>query len=338
MRLRRALIVIGAVTMAAAQLHAGGQQGAPSEGRVQRGTRLKIERDLEYAKVAGKPMLLEIYRPNRVTAPTPVIVWIHGTRGGDPPGQPHPRWRSPPPATLSPVSITVATPTRRLPRASATPKPRFAGCARTPRVSTSTPPRSACLGMSPAQPLRRFWALPEKNPRWKAMAARLARENSRVQAVCALAGTVDRAQRVNPLAFVTKDDAPTLILHGSADAVVPTLQSQALVSALKVAGVDATLDLQIGVTHELNRLLTPLAMQQVNGFFDQMLRGARRAAGTSTLLVHAAHRIRRSGRVRLRRLSFIRPIRHRCAAQGPLRATVCICRPTTTVLRPGAIR
>ena len=71
-------------------------------------------------------------------------------------------------------------------------------------------------------------------------------QSSRVQAVVALAGAVDRAQRVNPLAYVTKDDAPTLILHGSADTVVPTFQSQALVSALKVAGVDANLDLQIG--------------------------------------------------------------------------------------------
>ena len=53
------------------------------------------------------------------------------------------------------------------------------------------------------------------------------------------------------LAHVSKDDAPTLILHGTADTVVPTLESQALVSALKVAGVNATLELQIGVSHDL---------------------------------------------------------------------------------------
>ena len=107
-------------------------------------------------------------------------------------------------------------------------------------------------------------------------------QNSRVQAVVALAGAVDRAQSVNPLTYISKDDAPTLLLHGTADTVVPTLQSQALVSALKVAGVDATLELQIGASHDLNRVLSPLAMQQVNGFFDQMLRGARRAGGTSS--------------------------------------------------------
>jgi hypothetical protein len=87
-----------------------------------------------------------------------------------------------------------------------------------------------------------------------------------------------------PLAYVTKDDAPTLLLHGTADTVVPTLQSQALVSALKVAGVDTTLELQIGQPHDVNRVLSPLAMQQVNAFFDQTLRGVRRAGGTSNYL------------------------------------------------------
>ena len=82
--MQRALIVLGVVAMAAGQLQAGGQQGAPSEGRVQRGTRLKIERDLEYANVGGKTLLLDIYRPDPASAPTPVVVWIHGTKGGDP--------------------------------------------------------------------------------------------------------------------------------------------------------------------------------------------------------------------------------------------------------------
>ena len=62
-----------------------------------------------------------------------------------------------------------------------------------------------------------------------------------MQAVVALAPGVDRTQSVDPLGYVTTDDAPTLLLHGTADTVVPTLQSQALVSALKVAGVNATL-------------------------------------------------------------------------------------------------
>ncbi len=55
-------------------------------------------------------------------------------------------------------------------------------------------------------------------------------------------------------------------------------------SALKVAGVESTLELQIGATHDLNRLLSPLAMQQVNAFLDQTLRGVRRAGGTSSYL------------------------------------------------------
>ncbi len=110
-------------------------------------------------------------------------------------------------------------------------------------------------------------------------------QNSRVQAVvAAAAGPVDRADPVNPIAYVTKDDPPMLLLHGTADKVVPTLQSQALVSALKVVGVESTLELQIGAPHDLNRLLSPIALQQINTFFDQTLRSARRAANLTNYL------------------------------------------------------
>src|SRR5207253_8486144 len=69
-----------------------------------------------------------------------------------------------------------------------------------------------------------------------------------VQAVVDLAAPMDKGS-VNPIANVTKDSAPTLILHGTADTKVPTWDSQRLVSALKVAGANATLELQIGATH-----------------------------------------------------------------------------------------
>jgi len=283
MKLRRALIVLGAVAVAAGQLQAGGQQGAPSEGRVQRGTRLKIERDLEYANVGGKKLLLDIYRPDPASAPTPVVVWIHGTKGGD-------ATRTTTPATaLATPGYAVASIDYRSDAGS----PITAGVSDAKAAVRWLRANAARFNIDPAK-VGVFG-----HDSGATIAAILGTagdesalegdsgtpgQSSRVQAVVALAGAVDRAQRVNPLAYVTKDDAPTLILHGSADTVVPTLQSQALVSALKVAGVDANLDLQIGVSHELNRLLTPLAMQQVNGFFDQMLRGARRAAGTSSYL------------------------------------------------------
>ena len=49
------------------------------------------------------------------------------------------------------------------------------------------------------------------------------------------------AADVSPITHVTADDAPTLIIHGDADPLVPLQQSQMMVEALKKAGVDAKL-------------------------------------------------------------------------------------------------
>src|SRR5262245_29380837 len=58
-----------------------GQQGAPNEGQAQAGPRLKIERDLEYSKVGGQSLKLDLYRQDPTAAPSPVVLWIHGTEG-----------------------------------------------------------------------------------------------------------------------------------------------------------------------------------------------------------------------------------------------------------------
>lgn len=47
----------------------------------------------------------------------------------------------------------------------------------------------------------------------------------------------DKAARANPIAYVTKDDAPFLIVHGDADKLVPYNQSELLEAALKKANV-----------------------------------------------------------------------------------------------------
>jgi acetyl esterase/lipase/enterochelin esterase-like enzyme len=277
------VVLATAVAVGGSRISADNQQSAPNEGRVQGGPRLKIERDLEYARVAGQALMLDLYRPDPVSAPTPVIVWIHGTKGGD--------------ATKSTTpAVALVTP------GYAVASIEYRSAANTP-VAARVADAKAAIRWLRADAVR-FNIDPAKvgvfgHDSGATIAAILGSagdvapldgdggtpgQNSRVQAVVALAGPVDRSQTVNPLAYVTKDDAPTLLLHGTADSIVPTLQSQALVSALKVAGVDATLELQIGATHDLNRLLSPLAMQQVNGFFDQTLRGARRAGGTSNYL------------------------------------------------------
>jgi acetyl esterase/lipase len=51
----------------------------------------------------------------------------------------------------------------------------------------------------------------------------------------------DKVQRANPIAYVTKDDPPFLIVHGDNDPLVPHNQSAILLDALQKAGVEATL-------------------------------------------------------------------------------------------------
>jgi acetyl esterase/lipase len=48
---------------------------------------------------------------------------------------------------------------------------------------------------------------------------------------------IEKAQRANPIRYITKDDPPFLIMHGDKNPVVPLSQSQLLADALQKAGV-----------------------------------------------------------------------------------------------------
>ena len=61
----------------------------------------------------------------------------------------------------------------------------------------------------------------------------------------------EKTNKINPIAYVTADDPPFLILHGDQDRLVPFQQSQMLDDALKAAGVSTTLILVPGAGHGL---------------------------------------------------------------------------------------
>src|SRR4030095_11039969 len=81
MKLHVPSIVLGSLIVAAASLSAG-QQGAPNEGRVPPGARPTLERDLGDTRAGAQALTLDLYRPQPVNTPTPVVVWIHGSKGG----------------------------------------------------------------------------------------------------------------------------------------------------------------------------------------------------------------------------------------------------------------
>jgi acetyl esterase/lipase len=83
-----------------------------------------------------------------------------------------------------------------------------------------------------------------------------------------------KGDAVSPVHFVSKDDPPFLILHGTADPQVPFAQSVELANALKAAGVEATLQRFPGGGHGGPAFHSPAVHGLIKTFFDKHLKGA----------------------------------------------------------------
>lgn len=88
-----------------------------------------------------------------------------------------------------------------------------------------------------------------------------------------VAESKEKARSASPVVFVTKDDPPFLIVHGSKDDVVPYAQSVELRDALRQAGVPVTLITVEGGGHGGFR--NPEIERRVDAFFDAYLRGVK---------------------------------------------------------------
>jgi dipeptidyl aminopeptidase/acylaminoacyl peptidase len=84
----------------------------------------------------------------------------------------------------------------------------------------------------------------------------------------------EKARRANPITYVTKDDAPFLLIHGDQDATVPWQQSQILHEALTAAGVDSALIIEKGAEHGRG-IGTPEHVRRIAEFFDKHLKARR---------------------------------------------------------------
>lgn len=60
------------------------------------------------------------------------------------------------------------------------------------------------------------------------------------------------AGKVSPVTHVTKDSAPTLIIHGDKDFLVPIQQAERMMARCKDAGVTAELVVRKGRGHDFN--------------------------------------------------------------------------------------
>jgi acetyl esterase/lipase len=87
---------------------------------------------------------------------------------------------------------------------------------------------------------------------------------------CNPAQCPELAGTANPTLYVTHDDAPALIVHGSSDCAVPIAQSAALNNALKAATVDSTL-MTVDGGHGGAAFATDEVLQAVDAFLDKYL-------------------------------------------------------------------
>jgi acetyl esterase/lipase len=76
----------------------------------------------------------------------------------------------------------------------------------------------------------------------------------------------------SPVHHVSKEAAPTLLIHGTADLVVPCIQSQLLERKLKEAGAEAKLVLVDKAGHGFSGRSAEMARQATAEFFDRYLK------------------------------------------------------------------
>ena len=89
---------------------------------------------------------------------------------------------------------------------------------------------------------------------------------------CAIPACPEKVKTANPITYISPDDPPFLILHGTGDCLVPSPQSQLLYDSLRAAGVRASLYLLPGLAHADKRFYTPENEKLVNDFIDAILR------------------------------------------------------------------
>lgn len=83
-----------------------------------------------------------------------------------------------------------------------------------------------------------------------------------------------KGDAVSPVHYISKDDPPFLILHGTKDALVPYAQGTELAAALKEQGVSVLLQTFPGGGHGGGAFGKPSVNALIQAFFDKNLKGA----------------------------------------------------------------
>jgi acetyl esterase/lipase len=211
----------------------------------------------------GRPLELDLWLPEEAAEPLPVVVFVHGgawrTGLRDDPGPRFRAWRPGPFARLAAAGFAVACPGYRLSGEARHPAQRDDVAAALAWLRT----RAGELGLDPGRTV--LWG--ESAGGHVAALTALTRPAGVVGCVTWYApaeldttatdpGTFEarmlgaapatdpaRARDASPVAHVTPQAPPFLLLHGAGDTIIPCDQSVRLATALRQAGVPAELHL-----------------------------------------------------------------------------------------------
>jgi len=261
---------------------------------------LDIHRDVEYANVNGKSLLIDLYIPKNASKPMPVVMWIHG--GGWTEGNK----ANPMPLPLVKYGFAVASINYRLSQEAIFPAQIYdcKAAVRWLRAHAGdygfNPDAIGVAGGSAGGHLVALLGTTSQNPELEGQEGNPG-VSSRVQAVVdffgptdflmmigpdrkwdkeyavtvvsqLLGGPVDQkpdlARQASPLYYVTGQACPFYIAHGDQDQTVPVEQSIEFNDALQKAGVASTLHIVKGGGHGFN---DPSVMQEMIDFFRHNL-------------------------------------------------------------------
>lgn len=267
----------------------------------------KVSRDLQYAKVGDKSLLLDLYLPGQAKGPLPLVVWIHGGAwsAGSKNGCPA--------VWLVGRGYAVASINYRLSQEAIFPA-QIEDCKAAIRYLRASAAKYSIdgdhVGVWGSSAGGHLVALLGTSGDVKELEGQVGDNltvSSRVQCAVDYYGPTDFMKfkdqptwvkvnqansplvklvgglleenkdlvaKANPITFVSRDDPPFLIAHGDKDNTVPINQSELLFAALKKAGVDVTFEVVKGAGHGFNGAQSETLNSIVTSFFDKHLKGA----------------------------------------------------------------
>jgi acetyl esterase/lipase len=285
--LPRSLLCAGAIAIIPTTVVTAGQQAAAAPEGV------RALRDLEYVQNGHERNRLDLYLPERTSGPLPVLAWFHG--GGWERGDK----TASPAIALATHGFAVASINYRFSQHAIFPA-QIHDCKAAIRWLRANAGKYGLdadhIGAWGASAGGHLVALLGTTAGVKDLEGQGGNEaqSSRVQAVVDWYGPTDfltvgakdtrthllggdpqanpdKAAKASPMAYVSKDAAPFLIMHGDKDSTVPIAQSELFAQSLKRAGADAAFVVVKGAGHGSPLFKSPENMKLVEDFYNKHL-------------------------------------------------------------------